>query len=176
MIKHTFGRNKTQISPRNSLTHALTSFIGRKRELAQVHQLLMQTRLLTLMGVGGCGKTRLARQVAMELTSAHSFEDGVWFVELAALNDSVLVPHTVAQTLGVHETFDQPVITLLTDHLAGRQLLLVLDNCEHLLVACEQLAEKLLPASPQLQILATSSRTLRACRRNYVSCPFAFAS
>ncbi|HZJ23421.1 MAG TPA: hypothetical protein VFD54_08935, partial [Anaerolineales bacterium] len=78
----------------------------------------MQTRLLTLMGVGGCGKTRLGLQVAMELAAAHSFDDGVWFVELAALNDPLLVPQTVAQTLGVRETFDQPIMASLRDYLA----------------------------------------------------------
>jgi predicted ATPase/DNA-binding CsgD family transcriptional regulator len=160
MSKQTLRLDKTQNASRTNLTHTLTSFIGRKKELAQVQHLLMQTRLLTLMGVGGCGKTRLAQQIATELGSTHSFDDGVWFVELAALNDSLLVPQTVAQTLGVRETFDQPIMASLMDYLADRPLLLVLDNCEHLLNASAQLAEKLLIASPQLQILATSREPL----------------
>jgi non-specific serine/threonine protein kinase len=138
----------------------LSSFIGRKKELTQVHQLLAQTRLLTLTGVGGCGKTRLAQQVATELASNRLFDDGVWLVELAPLNDPALVPQTVAQTLGIREIFEQSVIASLVDTLADRQLLLLLDNCEHLLLSCAQLAEKLLLASPQLQILATSREPL----------------
>jgi non-specific serine/threonine protein kinase len=160
MSNQTVGRNKSQIAPHSNLTQPLTSFIGRKKELAQVHQLLMRTRLLTLTGVGGCGKTRLARQVATELVSSHSFDDGAWLVELAALNDPLLLPQSVAQALGVREVFDQPVIESLTDYLANRQLLLVLDNCEHLLTACAQLAATLLLTSPQLQILATSRESL----------------
>jgi predicted ATPase/DNA-binding CsgD family transcriptional regulator len=160
MNKQTVERDKAQFSSRTNLSQPLSSFVGRKKELAQVHQLLTQTRLLTLIGVGGCGKTRLARQIAMELASTHSFDDGVWLVELASLNDAALVPREVAQTWGVRETFDQPVITSLMDYLAERQLLLVLDNCEHLLVACAQLAEKLLLASPRFQILATSREPL----------------
>jgi non-specific serine/threonine protein kinase len=160
MNKQTVARDKTPSPFRTNLSQPLSSFVGRKKELAQVHQLLTQTRLLTLIGVGGCGKTRLARQVAAELVSTQIFEDGVWWVELAALNDPALVPHEVAQTLGVRETFDQPVIASLIDYLADRQLFLVLDNCEHLLVACAQLVEKLLLASPQLKILATSREPL----------------
>jgi predicted ATPase/DNA-binding CsgD family transcriptional regulator len=160
MNKQPVGRDNTQIPSQTNLTHSLSSFIGRKNELAQVHQLLKRTRLLTLMGVGGCGKTRLARQIGTELASTHLFEDGVWFIELAALNDPVLVSQEVAQTLGIRETFGQLIIVSLMDYLADRHLLLVLDNCEHLLTACAQLAEKLLLASPQLQILATSREPL----------------
>ncbi len=160
MNKQPVVRDKAQIPSQTNLTYDLSSFIGRKKELAQVRQLLTQTRLLTLIGVGGCGKTRLARQVATELASAHSFDEGVWLVELAALNEPAFVPQAVAQTLGVRETFDQPVIASLTDYLAEKKLLLVLDNCEHLLLACAQLVENLLLALPQLQILATSREPL----------------
>jgi predicted ATPase/DNA-binding CsgD family transcriptional regulator len=160
MIKQPVASDKAHAPSQTNLTHHLSNFVGRKKELAQVHDLLTQTRLLTLMGVGGCGKTRLALQMAMELAVAHSFDDGVWLVELASLNDPRLVPVLVAQTLGVREAFDQPIIESLTDTLAERQILLVLDNCEHLLAACAQLAEKLLLASPQLKILATSREPL----------------
>jgi non-specific serine/threonine protein kinase len=160
MSKPSVSLDQAQIPSQTNLTHDLSSFIGRKKELAQVQQLLTQTRLLTLMGVGGCGKTRLARQIASELVSAQSYHDGVWFVELAALNDQALVPQVVAQTLGVRETFDQPVIASLTDYLAERQLLLIFDNCEHLLMACAELAESLLLTSLQLQILTTSREPL----------------
>ena len=160
MSKQPIARNKTQnITPTN-FTHNLTSFIGRKKELAQVHQLLAQTRLLTLTGVGGCGKTRLARQIATELASNQTFEDGIWFVELAALRDPALVPVEVAQILKVRETFEQSVLDSLTDYLADRRLLIVLDNCEHVLTACAELAEKLLLTCSQLRILGTSREPL----------------
>lgn len=160
MIKQLAGRDKTQTLSETNLTHHLSSFIGRKKELTQVHELLLHTRLLTLIGVGGCGKTRLAQQIATQLVSNHVFDDGVWWVELAALSDAMLISSEVAQTLGIHEAFDQSVVKSLTDYLADRQLLLVLDNCEHLLSACAQLAEKLLRASPGLRILATSREPL----------------
>ena len=160
MNQQPFTSGKTKIPSKTNLTHRLSSFIGRKKELAQVHQYLAQTRLLTLIGVGGCGKTRLAQQVARELVSTHSFEDGVWWVELAALQDPELVSQAVTQTLGVRESFDQPDIESLIDYFAERKLLLVLDNCEHLLAACAQVAEKLLLGSPRLKILATSREPL----------------
>lgn len=160
MTQQTVGREKARIVTHTNLIQSLTSFIGRKKELVEVHQLLTQARLLTLTGVGGCGKTRLARQVAAELAAKRSLEDGVWFVELAALSDPNLVPQEVAQILGIREVFDQPAISLLVDHLEEKHLLLIFDNCEHLLVACAELAEKLLLASSGLQILATSREPL----------------
>jgi predicted ATPase/DNA-binding CsgD family transcriptional regulator len=160
MSKQSVTHDKSQILSTTNLTHSLSSFIGRKKELIQVHHLLMQTRLLTLMGVGGCGKTRLARQVATELASTHSFDDGVWFVELAPLNEPELVSQAVAQTLGIREMFDRPAIVSLMEYLVDRQLFLILDNCEHLLAACAELAEKLLLRSQRLKILATSREPL----------------
>lgn len=151
---------KAPIASQTNVIQPLTSFIGRKKELAQIHRLLTQTRLLTLTGVGGCGKTRLARQVASEIASAHSFEDGIWFVELAPLNDPALVPQEVAQTLGIREVFEQSAIGSLIEHLTGKRLFIVLDNCEHLLAACAELVQNLLLASPQLRILATSRESL----------------
>src|SRR5215211_9462549 len=100
MNKQPFTRDKTKIPSKTNLPHHLSSFIGRKKELVQVHQYLAQTRLLTLIGVGGCGKTRLAQQIATKLLVTHSFEDGVWLVELAALHDPGLVSQVAAQTLG----------------------------------------------------------------------------
>ena len=160
MTQQTVGREKAQIVSHTNLIQSLTSFIGRKKELVEVHQLLTQARLLTLTGVGGCGKTRLARQVAAELAANSSFAGGVWFVEFASLNDPNLVPQEVAQTLGIREVFDRPAISLLVDHLEEKHLLLIFDNCEHLLVACAGLAEKLLLASSGLYILATSREPL----------------
>ena len=160
MTQQTVGREKAQITPHTNLIQPLTSFIGRKKELAQVRQLLTKARLLTLTGVGGCGKTRLAQQVAAELAVDQSYDGEIWFVELAALNNPTLVPQEVAQTLGIREMFNQSAISFLIDHLEKKHLLVVLDNCEHLLAACADLAEKLLIASSGLHILATSREPL----------------
>jgi predicted ATPase/DNA-binding SARP family transcriptional activator len=140
------------------LPAALTSFIGRAGELAELHRLLATTRLLTLVGPGGCGKTRLALEIAGQLLAEYA--DGVWLVELAALADPALAAQTVAAALGVRETPAQPPAEALVAMLWPKQLLLVLDNCEHLVTACAQLSETLLRACPQLRILATSREPL----------------
>lgn len=136
----------------------LTSFIGRKREIAQVKQLLSSTRLLTLTGAGGSGKTRLAIQSATDLLDA--FKDGVWWVDLAALIDESLVTQTVAKALGVQEVANQPLRETLAYFLHTKQLLLILDNCEHLIDTCTQVAVYLLEACPHLKIITTSRETL----------------
>jgi len=136
----------------------LTSFIGRKRETAEVKELLASTRLLTLTGPGGSGKTRLAIQVATDLLDA--FKDGTWWVELGALTDEALVPQAVAKTLGAQETSNQPIRNTLPNFLRTKELLLVLDNCEHLVYASAQISESLLEACPQLKILTTSRESL----------------
>jgi non-specific serine/threonine protein kinase len=145
-------------APRHNLPIALTSFIGREREIAEIQRLLTTTRLLTLAGPGGCGKTRLAIEAAAATLPA--YRDGVWLVELAALADPALVPQATATALGVREAPGQPLTETLTAALRSKQLLLVLDNCEHLIAACAQLAEALLRACPELRILATSREPL----------------
>jgi predicted ATPase/Flp pilus assembly protein TadD len=142
----------------NNLPQPLTSFIGRERELKQVKWLLNTTRLLTLTGVGGCGKTRLALQVATDLLEEHP--DGVWLVELAALTDPALVPQKTASALGLTEERGRSPVETLEDALRNRSLLLLLDNCEHLVGACAELAEALLRACPDVKILATSREAL----------------
>src|SRR5207237_2848216 len=122
--------------------------------IAEVKQLLGTTRLLTLTGSGGCGKTRLALQVAADLLE--EYPDGVWLAELAALADPALVPQTVAAALGVREEPGRPLTQTLLDYLRPKLLLLVLDNCEHLLAACAQLADTLLRGCPNLRLLASS--------------------
>jgi predicted ATPase/DNA-binding SARP family transcriptional activator len=136
----------------------LTSFVGREAEMAKVRRLLPTTRLLTLTGPGGCGKTRLALEVATNLLD--DYPDGVWWVELAALSNPSLVPQAVATALGVREQSDRPLPETLVDYLRARQLLLLLDNCEHLVGACACLAEQLLSVCPHLRILATSREAL----------------
>src|SRR5439155_12038973 len=119
---------------------------------------LPHTRLLTLTGAGGCGKTRLALQVAAELLEEYAH--GVWLVELAPLVDPALVPQTVASALGVREEPGRPLTATLTDYLRPKSLLLILDNCEHLLTACAQLADALLRRCPSLRLLASSREGL----------------
>src|SRR5204863_693740 len=116
------------------------------------------TRLLTLTGSGGCGKTRLALQVAADLLE--EYVDGVWLVELAPLADPALVPETVASALGVREQPGRPLTETLVEYLKAKVLLLILDNCGHLLPACAQLADALLRSCPNLRILASSREGL----------------
>jgi predicted ATPase/DNA-binding CsgD family transcriptional regulator len=141
------------ITPRTNLPAVLTSFVGRKREIAELPQLLASAHLVSLVGSGGCGKTRVALRVAAEL--ADQYIDGVYWVELARLADSTLVPQAVAKAMNVVEQSGTPLTDTLVDLLGDRQLLLVLDNCEHLLGACAQLVEALADC-PNLRILATS--------------------
>ncbi|HET9000843.1 MAG TPA: adenylate/guanylate cyclase domain-containing protein [bacterium] len=142
----------------NNLPVQLTSFIGREREKAEVRRLLSSTRFLTLTGSGGEGKTRLALQVAAE--GLEGFPDGVWLVELAVLSDPSLVPKAVASALGVPEQPGRSLTETLTDSLRGKSILVILDNCEHLVAACAHLASALLRACPNLIILATSREAL----------------
>ncbi|WP_162794805.1 NB-ARC domain-containing protein [Nonomuraea lactucae] len=141
-----------------NLPTATTSFVGRRRELSAAKRGLSQVRLLTLTGVGGVGKTRLALRVAADLSGV--FRDGAWVVELAAVEDPALVPQTVAVALGLRDRSARTPLDVLIDHLADKRLLLVLDNCEHLLDASARLAETLLAAAPGLRILATSRQPL----------------
>jgi non-specific serine/threonine protein kinase len=136
----------------------LTSFIGRPRDLAELERLLSTSRLVTLTGVGGCGKTRLALQIANTVSDA--FLDGVWLVELASLREPALIPQLVGQVLGLRPIADQPLLESLLSFVRPRQLLLILDNCEHLSEACAQLARQLLSEAPELRILATSREPL----------------
>jgi predicted ATPase/DNA-binding CsgD family transcriptional regulator len=135
-----------------------TSLVGRDRELTEIRLVLDQTRLLTLAGPGGCGKTRLALRVAAE--SAAADPDGVWWVDLGPLDDPDLVPQRLARALGVPESPGRAVTPAVIEHLAGRRGLLVLDNCEHLVDACAALADSLLRALPEVRLLATSREPL----------------
>lgn len=143
----------------NNLPLQVTSFIGREEDIAQVRRLLLTARLLTLLGPGGIGKTRLALQSAADILEC--FRDGAWLVELAALTDPGLVPQMVAQALGVREESGLPLMTTLAAHMKSRQLLLILDNCEHMAAACAELVDKLLRSAPDLRIVATSREPLR---------------
>lgn len=143
---------------RTNLPLPLTSFVGRAREKPEVKDLVSTSRLLTLVGAPGVGKTRLALEVAASVLD--HFPDGVWLVELAPLADPVLVIHALAVTLGLQEHASYPLLQIVTTYLEPKQVLLVLDNCEHLLDSCAQLVHALLRVCPHLQILATSRETL----------------
>ena len=155
-------------SGRGALPAELTSFVGRRRELKETRRLLASSRMLTLTGVGGVGKTRLALRMAAEVR--RTFPGGVWFVELAAVHDPQLVPHTVANTLELRQVSADPAATWRRTS-KGQQLLVVLDNCEHLTDACAVLASKLLAAAPGLRILATSRHVLGVEGEQILSVP-----
>jgi predicted ATPase/DNA-binding CsgD family transcriptional regulator len=146
-----------------------TSFVGRETELGEVRRLLSDRRLLTLCGPGGAGKTRLALALARDV--AAEFEGGAWWVELAPVSDPELVSATVAQAVGVPEAPDLSPTEALAGHLKGREALLVLDNCEHLVGACAALADALLGACPELRILATSREPLRVAGETNFTVP-----
>jgi non-specific serine/threonine protein kinase len=144
--------------PLTNLPVQITSFIGRERELAEIARLLTATRLLTVTGAGGCGKTRLALQVVAGLLADYS--DGVWFVDLAPLTDPTLVGQAIASVLGLQEAMGQSNLSRLQAALKSKHLLLVLDNCEHLIEACAQVADALLRGCPGVTLLATSREAL----------------
>ncbi|MFN2646157.1 MAG: tetratricopeptide repeat protein [Burkholderiales bacterium] len=143
----------------NNLPLQLTSFIGRDGELAEAAKLLERSRLLTFLGAGGIGKSRLSLELAWRVL--HQFPDGTWLVELATLRDAHLVPQAVASVLGVKEVGGAPVVEALAEHLRERETLVILDNCEHLLQPCAELARALLQAAPRSKIVTSSREPLR---------------
>ena len=143
----------------NNLTQQLNSFVGRERELVEIRQLLTSNRLITLLGMGGIGKSRLSVQLAAELLD--DFSDGVWFIELAALTDPGSVPQAIASVLGVKEEAGKPVIDSLIRYVSDLQILIVLDNCEQVIHGCADVAKRLLQAGPRVKVLASSRDYLR---------------
>ena len=158
----------------NNLPAHISSFVGREDDIAGVIRALRAARLVTLVGSGGCGKTRLAVEACTR--ALLDYVDGAWFVELAPLTDPELLPSVTLDALGRHEVADQTPLSVLEDYLRQRQALLVLDNCEHLIEGCVQLAYALLRACPRLRILATSREPLhitgeRLCRLSTLPVP-----
>jgi non-specific serine/threonine protein kinase len=155
------------LSPvRHNLPPERSSFVGRRDEIARLQRLVdprivqaAPTRLVTLTGAGGCGKTRLAIQLARRLVT--EFSDGVWFVDLSPTTDASLLPTLILTAIGGREPSDQTPLESLLQRVFGRNLLLILDNCEHLVEACAEMSDALLDASPGLHVLATSREALR---------------
>src|SRR5437588_1734503 len=152
-----------------NLPAEVTSFVGRRREMSEARRLLGHTRLLTLAGPGGVGKTRLALSAAGQLRRV--FTDGVWLVDLASVHEPDLLAVTVLHTLHVHDRSARPPAPVLRDYLADKSLLLILDNCEHLLDSSAELATELLRGAPGLRILVTSREPLRVTGEQVLPVP-----
>jgi predicted ATPase/class 3 adenylate cyclase len=143
---------------RHNLPELVSSFVGREAEVTELRQVVSESRLITLTGAGGVGKTRLALQLAAELLDGSG--DGVWLVELAAVRDTEAVTGAVANVLGIKEQPGRPILDALLAALADQHVLIVLDNCEHLIGACAKLAETVVRSCPQVHLIATSRETL----------------
>ena len=146
------------VSTPNNLPAQLSSFVGRERQLAELRRLLRKSRLITLTGPGGAGKTRLALRLAAEVLDRHP--DGVWLVDLATLNDARLLEQTVASACGVPEQGRRPMLELLIEHVGAHRILLILDSCEHLVDPCAVLVGSLLRSCPGMTLLVTSREPL----------------
>ena len=157
-LQQNFPPLSTLSSTPNNLPIQMTSFVGREHEMTEIKQALAKSRLVTLTGSGGTGKTRLSVQVAAEMLDR--FKDGIAFIELAPITDPELVPSTVANALGVREDPGRPLLTTLVDWLRDREFLVILDNCEHLLDTCASFADAVLRGSHEARILASSREAL----------------
>ncbi len=153
----------------NNLPIQLTGFIGRRDEIGMVRELVGRERLVTLVGAGGSGKTRLAVQAAADLLE--DFPDGIWFVDLAPLSDPAFVPQAVAGVLKLQEQSGHTIQDVLIEYLQTHGVLLILDNCEHLVEACARLAEILLQNCPRLRIMATSREALGLAGEHLLTVP-----
>lgn len=143
---------------KHNLPAALTSFVGRDEQVREVKGRLRETRLLTLTGTGGPGKTRLSLRIGEDVLA--DYPDGVWFVELASIADPELIPTAVAAVLDTRESGEAPLMTALTRYLANQQALVILDNCEHMVEDAARFARDLLTACRELRVLATSREVL----------------
>src|SRR6202034_4069512 len=157
-LSREFPPIKSVDSRPNNLPVQLSSFIGREHELAELGELLQRSRLVTVTGSGGSGKTRLALQAAAD--SAHLHGDGTRWIDFSHVIDGELVPHAVAATFGLRQEPDHPILQTLEQQLVNHEVLLILDNCEHVLERVAEMTERLLRAAPGLQIIATSREPL----------------
>jgi predicted ATPase/DNA-binding XRE family transcriptional regulator len=143
---------------RSNLPLQMSSFVGRDKELKEIANLITGNRFVSLVGPGGVGKTRLSLKIGEQVLE--DYANGVWLVELASILDSLLIPRTTAIAIGLRDEPRRPVIDMLADYLHRKKMLIILDNCEHVLDACAQLADTLLKQCPYLKILATSREAL----------------
>ncbi len=157
-LRSEFPSIRTQEALRTNLPPALTSFVGRSQALADVREAARKSRMITLIGPGGTGKTRLAIEAAGELLD--TFKDGVWLIELAPLADATMVPHAIASALGARGEGDVSPLTLIEATLRGKHALLLLDNCEHVVDEAAKIAQMLLRALPHVHLLASSREAL----------------
>jgi len=157
-IQREFEPLKSVDSVPNNLPAQTTSFVGRESELSEMAEAFSRTRLLTIIGSGGCGKTRAALQFAADRLD--EFHDGVWMVELSTLGDPALVEDFVARAIGIGETPGQSTLDALIDYVKGRRCLIILDNCEHLIAGAAELVEHLVPATTDLKFICTSREPL----------------
>src|SRR6202163_1347664 len=146
-----------------------TTFVGRRRELGEIRKKLTSARLVSLVGPGGVGKTRLAIRAGTDL--ARGFPDGAWLVQLAELEDSTLVGNTVLAALDLRDQAATEPLTLLLSYLRDKELLLVVDNCEHLLGAAAQVVTELMKAAPGVRVIATSREPLSVPGEHVVPVP-----
>jgi predicted ATPase/class 3 adenylate cyclase len=142
----------------NNLPAQVTSFVGREREMAEIKRLFPATRLFTLTGPGGTGKTRLSLQIAADLLD--QFQHGVWLVELSTVSDPALIPEAMINAVGIREESNRSPLNTLVEALRTRKLLLVLDNCEHLIADCAQIVSTILRSCPQVKVIASSREAL----------------
>jgi predicted ATPase/DNA-binding NarL/FixJ family response regulator len=152
------GRIATPVGSRHNLPSQLNRFVGREPEVNQGHELMGSTRLLTITGAGGCGKTRLALEIA--LRALDDYTDGIWLAELAPIADPGILAQRLLTVLMVPDVSGGPPLHVLAEHLRDKRMLLVLDNCEHIVDACAVVAQSLLAGCPNLHILATSREAL----------------
>jgi predicted ATPase/class 3 adenylate cyclase len=157
-LAHEFPPLKTLNAIPNNLPAQLTSFVGREKEIAEVKAELDSHRLVTLVGPGGTGKSRLSLQIAADVL--YAYPQGVWFIELAALSDPELVPQTILSAMSISEQKGKTTLETLEEHLRDKNLLIILDNCEHLIEACAKAAQAILKAAPKVKILASSRESL----------------
>jgi predicted ATPase/DNA-binding SARP family transcriptional activator len=157
------------ITPPHNLPLQLSTFIGREKQQNEMIQLIAKRRLVTLVGAGGIGKTRLSLQVGQRLLN--NYPDGVWFIALDSLSDPTLVPQTVAAVFDIHDTTGRPITQTLIDSLREKTALLIFDNCEHLLESCAQLITAILQDCPNVKIFATSRGTLNLTGETVIYIP-----
>ena len=157
-IEEQAEREKAPEVKKHNLPNSTTSFIGREKEMKEVRDLFHKSRIVTLTGAGGCGKTRLAREIAFMLVE--EYKDGVWFIDLSPISDPNFVSKEISDVLNIKEEPDKPIVDTLIESIKEKSLLILLDNCEHLIQECAEIAHKLLNTVKGIRILATSREAL----------------